>query len=303
MRCVIAEIKDALPVRAAVPIHPRGETEIRAVRHVRGKLNETIRAVETHRLPGVTVGETGRTGHHTVVAVAACVERVRLEKKLRETARTVVGNRLRVGERGNLVAVSHARRGDGAGAVHERTSVLDPVVKLVAFHERRGFEHGNHCRDARLLLLRVSRHGPLRVRPVRAVVPFREPDGAMRVVPNIEEEIIQLRRTTGGVGGIVRLIIMHRAKIHAQSGGVRLRDERIQPRRTSAIRRRGRTDAQTGAEQIGPRINRVADENVCLTATVRFVVTEDGVRAARLPILTESRPVALRADSYQETFC
>ena len=79
VRRVIAEIKNALPVRAAVPVHPRGETEIHAVRHVRGKLNKTIRAVETHRLPGVTVGETGRTRHQAVVAVAARVERVRLE--------------------------------------------------------------------------------------------------------------------------------------------------------------------------------------------------------------------------------
>src|ERR1035441_1740354 len=84
MRRVIAEIKKALPVRAAVPIHPRGKGERVALRHVRRQLDVTVRAVQRNGLPDLTIYIIWIAHRKAVVAVARTVQRVRLEMELRD---------------------------------------------------------------------------------------------------------------------------------------------------------------------------------------------------------------------------
>ena len=248
----IAEIKNTLPGVAAIPINPRGEGERVSFGDIRGKLEVTVRAVQRQgrRLGVVADGECRCANRHGVVVITGGVPGVRGKEKFRDSARAVVRHRLRVADAGNKIGIRRARGRDGVAAGHERAVVLDPIVKRVAFHERRGFQHVHHRRNARLLL-GVSRHGiRIVVRPVRAVVPFGNPDGPMRVVPDVEQEIIHLVCRSGRIRGIPSPVIMNGNEIHAVAGGVGLLDEWIEPAGSAGVGRGGRADAQAGGQLI-----------------------------------------------------
>ena len=243
-------------------------------------------------------GVGGRAHRHAVVVIAGAVPGVGRKQEFRNPARAVVRHGLRIGKAGNGVGIDRARQSDGVGAGHQRTIILDPVVKRIAFHERRGFQHVFHRRDAGLLL-RVGRHRPgIVVRPVRAVVPFGHPDGPVGVVPDVQQEIKHLRRAPGGVGRVVGLIIMRANKIHPQRGGGGLLHERNQPGVRAGIRSGRRADAQTGRQQVAPRGNGLAHRQVRLVHLVRLVVAQQGVDAQRLPVLIETGPRLVLANGH-----
>ncbi len=112
---VVAEIEDALPGRAAVPVNPGGEAERVVAGDIGGQVDEGVGAVERERAgANAGVGVGGRADGLGVVGVARVVERVAVEGE--------VGD-----ERGGP-----ARRGAGgegvAGAVERAVGGADAVV-------------------------------------------------------------------------------------------------------------------------------------------------------------------------------
>src|ERR1017187_2689972 len=108
MRRVISEIKKALPVRAAIPIYPRGKGERIALRHVRRQLDVTVRAVQRNGLADLP-GHIIRIGHRkAVVAVTGTVQRVRLEMELRDAPAAARRPDLCVSHLRRQIHVSHA---------------------------------------------------------------------------------------------------------------------------------------------------------------------------------------------------
>ena len=294
MRRAVAEVKDALPVAAAAPIDPRGESERVAVPNVGRQRDDGVRAVEHQRLAADPVCVGGAAGGDAVIAVARGIQGVRLETEFCEAARAVGLQRLHVADRGLLIAISDARRGKHTVGRH-RADILDPVVERITLHPRRAVQHVDHRGDCGLLL-RVG--GIAATCPIRAIVPFGYPNRAFGGVVNALERIIHLVGRTVGISGVVAPVIVHRHKVHAEIRSVRLCHERIQPTAVAAVRGGRRTDAQSRTEQIRPRPDGVAHRDVRLVGVVRLVVAKQLARAARLPVLRQARPPTLLANRH-----
>ena len=78
MRGVIAKIKQALPVRAAIPIYPGRKGKGAALGHVRGELHVIVRAIQDHclRLAVMARGISRRAEDNAVVAKARGIPRI-----------------------------------------------------------------------------------------------------------------------------------------------------------------------------------------------------------------------------------
>src|SRR5262249_9683260 len=109
MRRVVAEIKNALPVSAAVPINPRCKTKVGAVRNIRWQAEKIIRSVQRERLPAVSVGITGYAQGESIVSIAGTIEGIVLELKLRNAARTAGRQGLLIRNRRRVIAIHNSR--------------------------------------------------------------------------------------------------------------------------------------------------------------------------------------------------
>ena len=261
----VAEIKDALPLRAAVPEHARSEREVQSVADNRRQLHIASRAIEINRLPRHAVGERRISDEHTIVAVAGTVEGIAIERKLRQRARAAGRRRLNKCERRGVVAIRHARRIERA-AGDEFARRADPVVDRVTLHERRVVQHVNELADARVILRKRRRSARA---PVRTVVEFRDPDGATGRLINAEQPVVILRRRP------TALVEMNCHVVHAVVQRVRLRHEIIEPRQSSSrIARGGRTETQPRREQVRPIRDGRCHGHVRLVGLVGLVEAE-----------------------------
>ena len=291
----IPQIKDALPVRPAVPICPGGKGEIRAVPQLGRQLQVGITAIEAQGLPGPPWSENRPPYQRGIIPIARGIAGRSIKQKRGGRAAPAVRQLLHVIHRRNVITVNCARPGERAIVPHHPADILHPVVDRITFHEGRIVQHLDHLRHGGLLL----RLGGVRIGgPVGPVVELGHPERTFGAVINPFEKVVELGRRPIRIGRIpITAVIMHRHKIHPQSRGITLIDKRIQPAQP-AIGDGRRPHPQSGRQQIRPGIHRIPHAQIGLIHVIRFVVSQQVIGAPGFPILIQARPPAGLADRH-----
>ena len=263
-RSVAPQVEDALPVGAAVPVDPGGETEGGRARDIGRKLEVLGIAVETERLAAGAAGDkSGTADGGGVVALAGGVERVALKGELGQGPGAGAREALHVSHRRGVVAVGDAGGGEAAGVVGHLAHVFDATVDGVAFDPGGLVHHVGELGDARGVLgvAGVGAGGP-----VGAVVELGYPDGAAGLDVDGIEPVVEL------LGGEAAAVEMDGDVVDAEPGGVGLGHEVVEPGE-AAVGDGGGAHAQAAGEKLRPDGN----GRIHGTVTERGVGVLDGI--------------------------
>ena len=261
-----------------------------------------MRAVEHDRLAILPRRECRRAHDDRILPVAAAVRVAAVEIVARGAPDAAVPPLLAMPHGRDMVAIHRAHRGEAALGVVRIAEPLNVAVDRVAFDPRRAVHHVDHRLDD-IPVLRGGRVVGV-VRPVRAVVELRDPDGPLRDIVDVLQKIVEVVGRGGRVVTRLAAVVVDRHDIHAHARGVCLIDEVGDPT-GAAVRHRRCARAQSGAREFVVARDRIGHRTLrrqilpgVLDRIVRLVEAEEMIHPARLPVLAGARPIRLLLDGH-----